>query len=498
MRQTISMDEFLDADDFADNRSASAKPKEKNDKNPFYQQDLAKKFLEENGHPVCTYQGNHLVYDDGRYREEKHLPMKLRQLLLRNKVPHNNTLVGNVIPHIEAMTFLDGQDHPSLPFWRGKEYAKPQNVIAYRNGLADVERILDGDHTLLPHTPEWVSLIRLPFDYDPGATCPKWLSFLEETLEGDQDRIRLLQEFMGYGLLPDPTRQKLLVLKGLPRSGKGTVARVFGRLLGDENSTGFSLTALAERFGIGSLVGKLAAFVGEVNLQKCNDKYTILERLNSIVGCDPVEVEYKHNPHKSSVILPVRFVISCNEFPNFADTSGALASRLLLVDFEKSVPEEERDPGLTEKLCTELPGINNWALKGLERLNEHGFTMPAKTKDSIQRIRRESSSTYAFLQDCLIINKELDTGNLPGIATTTDEVSTTADDLKSSFMSWANDNDTRDSAEWLGRNLRTLLPKLDRKKVKLGDGRVWGYPGIAIQPGMKGKTILNTWGDKKS
>jgi len=299
------------------------------EKNPFYYQDLAKEFLRKSEIVVRSYQGRYLVYDDGRYREEVQFPIILRKFLERSKIPHNNTVVGNVLPSIQSKTFIETHQHPELPFWFGEKLIEPANVISYRNGLADAERIIAGDHELIDHTPNWISLVRLPFDYDPNAQCVNWLAFLREILEGDEDRVNLLQEFAGYCLLPNADRQKMLILKGLSRSGKGTVCRVLMKLLGADNTTGYSLTSLAQRFGLGSLVGKHAAFIGEVNLQKCPDKYSILEKLNSIVGCDPVEVEYKHNPIKSTVTLPTRFVITCNEFPNFADTSGALAERLL-------------------------------------------------------------------------------------------------------------------------------------------------------------------------
>ena len=48
----------------------------------------------------------------------------------------------------------------------------PTNVIAFANGLLDVQEYLAGSVTLLDHTPNWFSCNCLPHGFDPMATCP--------------------------------------------------------------------------------------------------------------------------------------------------------------------------------------------------------------------------------------------------------------------------------------------------------------------------------------
>ena len=160
----------------------------------------------------------------------------------------------------------------------------------------------------------------------------------------------------------------------------------------------------------------MVATIGEVNLQRNPNKYTIYQNLNMVTGNDLVEIEYKYNPIKVSTRLPVRFVMCCNAMPNFADDSGALAERLMIIDFEKAVPPEKRDPLLLPKLVAEVSGINNWAIQGLARLKSSGrFTLPTKMAATLNHYRRENSKTLGFLQDRVVIHQALDTGNLPGV-----------------------------------------------------------------------------------
>ena len=56
--------------------------------------------------------------------------------------------------------------------------------------------------------------------------------------------------------------------------------------------------------------------------------------------------------------------------------SGALAGRLLVILFQHSFFGRE-DPGLTDRLMGELPGILNWAIEGYERLQARGHFVHA-------------------------------------------------------------------------------------------------------------------------
>jgi len=448
----------------------------------FRYQRLAEMFLEQSGMILLKYQDRFFFYQDNHYVEEKELNDKLRGFLLRNKIPHNNNLVGNILPVIGSLVFKSAADHPAMPFFAGDEPClKPENIIAYRNGLLDVEKHLAGDTTLLRHTPKWVSTVCLPYDFDPEATCPSWESFLEQVFEGDKDKGSLLQEWFGYCLMHDTSQHKLMVLTGVPRSGKGTTMRVLEALVGAENSAGYNLHSLADKFGLRKLVGKLVAFVGEVNLASSRDKYRILETLNSIVGEDNVDVEEKFRPEGMSQKLPVRFVIACNDLPNFVDPSGALAARLLLLDYQVSF-EGREDRKLENRLIAEVSGISNWALAGYARLRRNGsFTIPGRSQALVNEFRRENSDVYAFMQDCLVVERSIDPGNLGSIRFTDSSVVLYSEKLEECYRQWCLENNIENfSLKWLSRNLKTILPKLGEQRPWVGGKRKRVYHGIGL------------------
>jgi putative DNA primase/helicase len=245
-------------------------------------------------------------------------------------------------------------------------------------------------------TPEWFSPIRFPFDYDRKATCPKWESFLSEVLEGDLELVGLLQEWFGYLLLPDNSRQKFLIMTGTGANGKSVVLTVLAAMLGHENVSGISLEEFGDPFALNNLRGKLANICADISPNPGNEG-----RLKQFVGGDPVHANRKHKSYVKFV-PKARLVFSANELPQFKDTSGGIWRRLMVLPFNYVVPETERDIHLAEKLIGELPGIFNWALKGLRRLNANPqgqFSEPAICREAVDRLRWDADFTGKFVTE---------------------------------------------------------------------------------------------------
>jgi putative DNA primase/helicase len=73
-----------------------------------------------------------------------------------------------------------------------------------------------------------------------------------------------------------------------------------------------------------------------------------------------------------------------------------------LIPFIVTIPQEKRDPGLTEKLKSELPGILNWALEGCKLWQEEGLEPPETVKSATKDYRVEMDLIGEFFADCCI------------------------------------------------------------------------------------------------
>lgn len=179
--------------------------------------------------------------------------------------------------------------------------------------------------------------------------------------------------------------------------------------------------------------------------------------------------------------LPVRFVIACNDLPNFVDPSGALSARLLVLDYAISF-EGREDRSLETKLVAEVSGISNWALAGYARLRLNGtFTVPAKSQALVNEFRRENSDAYAFLQDCLVVESRLNPGNLGSVRFTEEVVSLSSKKLEERYRQWCDENNIENfSMKWMCRNLKTILPKMREERRQVNGSRERVYFGIGL------------------
>lgn len=403
----------------------------------------------------------------------------------------SNNVIGNVAPIVLNMAYKDRMAFPDMPFYVGNN-AFPERVIAYRNGILDVDAFLYGNTVLMPHTPKWVSTFCLPYNFSPEAGCPQWLKFLDQVF-GD-DRITLLQQWFGYCLLPDNSRHVFMHLQGPPGSGKSTIAGVLEQVVGSDYTTGFSLHSLAESHGTELLVGKLLAICGETNLVACRDKYRVLEEWNKLTGYDPVRINPKHKAPYSCK-LPARFLIISNEDVNFVDHSGAVARRLLCLPFDKSF-DKVKDVDLPRKLAGEIEGIAYWALQGLVSLQrDDKFHEPERSQQRKNEQRRSNSDVFAFLQDKCCVHRACDPGNLDGVQIVDQDVSVTREALWNAWIRWWTDQGKEDgqrpTQSVVGINLKAILPRLkdDRRRI---DGKITRlYVGIGLRDREEGKPITD-------
>lgn len=313
---------------------------------------------------------------------------------IRVGTPPDAALVGHVEDPLRAVVRQD-QDLEA-PCWLADHEGDPDplSLVVCRNGALDIE-----SGRLLPHSPRLFSTNALDVEYDANAPRPeRWRAFLRELWPDDEESVQLLQEWCGLCLTADTSFQKMLALVGPTRSGKGTIARVMTELVGRENTTGPTLSAFAANFGMQVCINARLAVIPDARMPGRNDQVQILERLLSIVGEDGIQIDRKYKAPWFGR-LKTRLMIVTNELPAFADSSGALAARVLLLQTTKSFLGKE-DPQLTSRLLAELPGILNWAIEGWRRLQARGyFVQPKSSLELLDELRELHSPVQTFVAE---------------------------------------------------------------------------------------------------
>jgi putative DNA primase/helicase len=266
-------------------------------------------------------------------------------------------------------------------------------IIVCSNGLLHLPTL-----TMMPHSPAFFSHNALDFCFDRDAPEPRqWLAFLDQLWPDDDEAVETLRELFGYCSTSDTRQQKLFLIVGPKRSGKGTIARVLTRLVGVDNTVAPTLAGLGTNFGLAPLIGKRVAIISDARLAGRADQHAIAERLLSISGEDAITVDRKFREPWTGR-LQTRFLILSNELPRLADASGVLAARFIVLVLTHSFYGRE-DHRLSDRLLTELPGILNWSIAGLSWIRvPQRFSFPPKLSlRSFERVpyRRKTSSAQA-------------------------------------------------------------------------------------------------------
>lgn len=378
--------------------------------------------------------------------------------------------IVNVLDALAALAHLPSDLDP--PTWIPTVHSaatggdEAPQLISCTNGLLDLST-----RELIAHTPAWFNLVSVPFAYDPDPGEPaEWLAFLDSVWGEDVESIALLQEYIGYLLSGHTHMEKMLLLVGPTRSGKGTIGRLLRKLLGHGHVIGPTLASLATNFGLAPLVGKPLAIVSDARLGK--ETSVVVERLLSITGEDTMSVDRKYRECWTGK-MPTRFVILTNELPRFRDASGAIANRMLILQLTRSFLGCE-DHELDAKLAAELPAILAWALRGLDRLLANDrFTVPGSSTDAVTLMMDLASPVSAFVRDRCV--------RYPGA-----EVS--VDKLYVAWKSYAEDNGHRAGAKTtFGRDLRAVAPELKASQTTIDGKRVRCHAGIALNTDYSGK-----------
>ncbi|MGL5350868.1 MAG: DNA primase family protein [Cetobacterium sp.] len=323
--------------------------------------------------------------DDGTYKETEE--QKIFQLLKQN-ISH---LLPKDLKEIYESLKIEGY----LDISSFNNY-KTLNLIHCKNGMLDIS---NEEFNLIPLDPKYYSTTCLNAEFTKNSECPEWIKFLDKTFklyhEDKEIAINLLKEFMGYSLVHGNYLQKMLAIIGKPRTGKSVIADILHELLGTQNTSAVSFDELNDSSKISPLIGKLANITGELAKGKKIDS----SKIKSLIGEDYLTCKKVYKD-------PIKFkndakIISIGNYaPSFNETSNAMLERILVLNLDNVVHDNERDPLLKNKLKAEINGIFSWCIEGLLNLKKRGhFIEPRQSIISKEKINKSSNSIVEWLEE---------------------------------------------------------------------------------------------------
>jgi hypothetical protein len=259
--------------------------------------------------PAYLYRGEVWFYDRGIWRRQEvdDLKIAIRRTLMRvfgehgaylrqiksDKAPPSVTegTVQNVLRVIRSLLPQVPAEY-DMPCWID---GRPANVPVTANGIVDLDTL-----RLRPHTKRLFSQFRLPYDYDPSATCPKWDSALKSIFD-DPDEIQLAQEVFGATLVGGNDHRAIWLFQGATHGGKGLLTHVLSSLVGRENCTSIRAGRFAGQFALWNARGKMLIVVPDINGKKPLP-VAFVEAAKIISGGDEIDIDGKNTRAVTEVI----------------------------------------------------------------------------------------------------------------------------------------------------------------------------------------------------
>lgn len=405
------------------------------------QMELAIEFATQNyaGH-VAYFNNQFLAYSDG-YWSALNPDVDIKRPIL--------TAIGNeaTASRINGVYELIKIQYASKP----ETFERNSPLICLNNATLNP---ISGEH--LPHTVDHYLTNKVKIDFDADATCPLWLQTLDEIFQPDSDKaakIQLLQEYIGYCLIPDTRMHKFLWMVGAGGNGKSLVSAIITALIGKENISYAPIERLQEKFIRAELQGKLVNMSTEMGAQATvSDGY-----LKQITAGDIIEAERKHE-RPFSFRPYARLIGATNALPRLLDHSDGFFRRAIILRFNRQFSEAQKDVYREAKLMAELPGIMNWAVTGLQNLLERKhFEIPDSSKAEVEQYRVGSDPVRQFAEEYLtkIDNKDRWIGSGA---------------LYDYYRSWSTDNGYKTLAS---NQFAERLTGVGFTKCRTNSGRYW-------------------------
>jgi len=238
---------------------------------------------------------------------------------------------------------------------------------------------------------------QLSYNYSPTAYCPLFFEFLNKVLP-DINKQNILAEFLGYVFVPVAKLklEKTILLYGQGGNGKSVIFDVVRAILGEENICSYTLQNLTDVTGYyrAKLPNKLLNYSSEIGKNNNNDF------VKKLISIEPIDCRNPYNEPFQGVDY-AKSMFNCNELPKEVEHTNAFFRRLVILNFDVTIPKNEQDKQLAQKIIgSELSGIFNWILEGLKRLIKQGdLTKSQAVEDASRLYQTEMNSVLIFIEE---------------------------------------------------------------------------------------------------
>ena len=281
--------------------------------------------------------------------------------------------------------------------------SKPLNlrIAVLKNGVYDVE-----NEILLPHSPKYIACHYIDANYVEDKECPTFDKLLRCSFEGNKIYITRFWMSLGDICMETLEAKKFYYMGRASDSGKSVIGRFVESLFPARYVSNIELNDFNRNFAIAPIVGCALNTSLDMPASKLNN--VAVSKLKKFTGGDAFNVNEKNVPEFKYRNF-AKFLFASNYSIEISNNDDAFWNRLIYLPFNHTVPYEERDSGLFEKIYAEKDAIVSKALRYAKKLIDNKFQFPTdyELEKEVQSWRgRTSDSIEYFLDERCAISKD--------------------------------------------------------------------------------------------
>ncbi len=283
-----------------------------------------------------------------------------------------------------------------------------ENIINFNNGVLHLDKL-----ELKPHSPNYLSTIRIPCNYKKDVPVPEthyFDNFMHVLTNGNVGVKLLLLEFMGVIIsnIRGYRMKQALFMIGPGDVGKSKLKVFLTSLIGQENCSSIDLRMLEKQFSKIQLLNKRLVGTNDMSYMSVSE----LETFKQATGGDPINAEFKGENGIDFIFNGVMWFCG-NQLPKFGGDKGDWTyNRIVVVECNNVIPEDKRDSYLDDHLLEEKDYIVSLCIKALKKVidNKFKYDIPDVCKLAKDRYKVDNDSFLSFYEECIVerdINKPI-------------------------------------------------------------------------------------------
>jgi putative DNA primase/helicase len=331
--------------------------------------------------------------------------------------------------YAETANAADEDQRKAIAIWAMRSEGKSfiQNMIALATSEPEIPVLsnsLDADPWALnvlngtidlrsgelrPHRRDDLITKLAPVEYDSDARSELFDRFLERAIPDPSAR-RFAQKAAGYSLLGKTGSDKIFVVHGPTRTGKGTFQDALAAAFGDYAVTS-GLGDFEQRSRARGPQPEIVRLRGArlVSVYETSQRLKLsASLLKSVAGSDPITVRDLYS--KPIEFLPqFSLWIATNHRPKIPDDDDALWERIVELPFKVEIPPNERDPAVRAELRDPKASgaaVLAWAVKGCLAYQAEGLWPPQVVENATREYREEMDPLKEFISECCVLGAD--------------------------------------------------------------------------------------------